>query len=80
MSKKERRARTRKRQEQGDYQPCDAARGKTSFPSAEEAIANLIRHGYAGLGHGIYECPHCGGFHRTSKPGDKLIREYSPTG
>ena len=80
MSKKELRARRRKK----NYpvrENCPTPR-KTAFASETEAIMNMIRHGYRGggsSGQGVYECT-CGYVHRTSRPGNGLVREFSPTG
>ena len=81
MSKKELRARRRKNAERRSACPTPS---KTGFPSQQAAVENLIRHGYtAGRtdrdGQGIYLCV-CGTYHRTSKPGSTLVRQFSPSG
>ena len=76
MSKKELRARRRKDTERRAACPTP---NKTGFPSQQAAIENLIRHGYAGQGQGLYLC-RCGTWHRTSRTGSTMIRQFSATG
>ena len=76
MSKKELRARRRKDTERRAACPTPS---KTGFPSQQAAVENLIRHGYSGQGQGLYLC-RCGAYHRTSKPGSTMIRQFSAIG
>ena len=65
MSKKEQKR--RKNQRSRPTLGCPTP-SKTPFATVDDAIRNLILHGYAGQGQGVYEC-RCGFWHRTSPSG-----------
>lgn len=48
------------------WKACESKNRYASRAEAEDAIASCAEHGTAGLH--AYRCPHCHGWHLTSKP------------